>query len=105
MEPLNEAEGLAKRAWERAASLTHCLDQLRKKLESCSVRASDLRRCRSSAGDDLATRLRSAELEVELANLAIAKRSAGREYDLTVSAYADMLGAIDIAPVLQCCPE
>ena len=105
MEPLREAEKLAKHAWEVSGSFSSHIKQLQAKLDSCYCRYDELRRCRHSAGDALATRLREAELEVELANLAIARRGVEKVYEKMTSAYADMIGAIDVAPVLQCCPE
>jgi hypothetical protein len=104
MEPLTEAFALAKEATAAAEELASSLRSLAQQIDSLHVRQDDLRRSRHG-GDPLATRLREAELQVGLANLAMGRRRSDRLYEKTMSAREALAVAIDIAPVLQCSPE
>jgi hypothetical protein len=102
MEPLAEAEELTRTGSKASASLSAALENLARKLDSVRLRQSELRSARASKIDTLATNLRAAELNMELANLAICRRTAQQQYQKTVIAYEALVAAIDIAPVLQC---
>jgi hypothetical protein len=104
MESLDSAVDAAGWLRNEAQSLLLRADATKQKLESVRSRRHELKK-RLASLDALAVRLREAELEVEVVNLEIARRSLAESMSKISELHAGLEGAIVIAPVLQCSPE